>query len=152
MAAVQALYQHAATGAPAETIVEEFFVHRAEDGSAGVPREALRSPFFRDLVEGAIRRLGEIDGLIQSCLTNDRTLERIERPLLAVLRVGAYELIAHPEIPARVTIAEYLAVADAFLAQQETAFVNAVLDAVGRARRTSEMGVKDPYDQARQAR
>jgi N utilization substance protein B len=50
-----------------------------------------------------------------------------------ILRVGAYELIARPDVPTATVISEYVDVADAFYDKREKGFVNGLLDAVARA-------------------
>ena len=56
----------------------------------------------------------------------------------AVLRAGAFELDRKRDIPARVIVAEYVAIADAFVDREETGMVNAVLDQIARQLRTEE--------------
>jgi transcription antitermination protein NusB len=61
------------------------------------------------------------------------SLERLDRTMLQILRAGAYELLARPDIPVGTAISEYVDVAHAFFDQREAKFVNGVLDAVARA-------------------
>ncbi|NBC88814.1 MAG: transcription antitermination factor NusB, partial [Alphaproteobacteria bacterium] len=49
-----------------------------------------------------------------------------------VLRAGAYELIARPDVPAGAAINEYVDVAKAFFDDREAKFVNGILDALAR--------------------
>jgi len=56
-----------------------------------------------------------------------------------VLRAGAYELSHRLDVPARVTIKEYVDVADAFYDKKGTHLVNAVLDQLARALRPEEL-------------
>ena len=51
---------------------------------------------------------------------------------------GAFELDRKRDIPARVIVAEYVAIADAFVDREETGMVNAVLDQIARQLRTEE--------------
>jgi N utilization substance protein B len=54
----------------------------------------------------------------------------------AILRAGAYELIARPDVPVATVITEYVDVAHAFFDKRETGFVNGLLDAIAKAART----------------
>ena len=56
----------------------------------------------------------------------------------AILRAGAYELRQRADVPARVSIKEYVDVAGAFFGAEELGMVNAVLDAVARECRAAE--------------
>ena len=58
----------------------------------------------------------------------------------AVLRAGAYELTSRRDVPARVVMSEYVDVAAAFVDQDETGMVNAVLDQLAHQLRAEEFG------------
>lgn len=135
LAAVQALYQIEVTGASPANTVGEFLRHRfsaqAEGENFGAADEAL----FAVLVEGTCARRSELDDHIAAALTPDWPLERLEIILRAILRAGAYELLARPDVPARVAISEYLDIAHAFFAGKEPGLVNGVLDRLARTLR-----------------
>jgi transcription antitermination protein NusB len=139
LAAVQALYQIDVTGVSPATAVIEFTRHNlggnAPDETFGEADERL----FAELVEGAAARREDIDRGISSALTPDWPLERLEIILRAILRVAVYELLARPEVPARVIISEYLDIAHAFFAGKEPGLVNGVLDRLARTVRPEGM-------------
>lgn len=137
LAAVQALYQIDVTGGSPANVVMEFVRHRLGRDSEGEGENfgAADEGLFAELVEGASARRGELDRLITAALTPDWPLERLEIILRAILRAGAYELLARPEVPVRVAISEYLDVAHAFFAGKEPGFVNGVLDRLARTLR-----------------
>ncbi len=139
LAAVQALYQWEAAGATPETIVKEFADHRIGRSVDGVDLPMADLKLFSELVLGAAANVGEIDNMIAGMLVADWSVERLEATLRAILRCGTYELAHRPGIPARVTIAEYVAVADAFFGARETGLANGVLDQLARALRPEEM-------------
>jgi transcription antitermination protein NusB len=56
-----------------------------------------------------------------------------------VLRAGAFELDKRRDIPARVVVSEYVAVANAFVDRNETGMINAVLDMLARRLRAGEL-------------
>jgi N utilization substance protein B len=105
------------------------------EGDQYRPAEAA---FFRDIVGGVLREQGRLDPQIDTALTRGWPLKRIEAVLRAVLRAGAYELACRPDIPARVVMAEYVDVAAAFVDEDETGMVNAVLDQLARQLRAAE--------------
>jgi N utilization substance protein B len=65
-------------------------------------------------------------------------LTRVDSVMRAILRAGTYELGKRKDIPARVTIKEYVDVAGAFFGREEAGMVNAVLDAMARHLRAEE--------------
>ena len=91
--------------------------------------------FFDDIVTGADARRDEIDALIGERLAEGWTLERLDRPMRAILRAGAYELIARADVPVGSVISEYVDVAHAFYDKRESGFVNGLLDAIAKEAR-----------------
>jgi len=138
LAAVQALYQMDIAGAGLNEILAEFESHwlgREVEGDTYLPAEAA---FFRNVVEGFVREQRKLDPLIDNALSQGWPLKRIEALLRAVLRAGAYELDRRTDVPARIVVAEYVAVANAFVDKEETGLVNAVLDQLARQLRPDE--------------
>ncbi len=138
LAAVQALYQMDLAGTGFNEIVAEFESHwlgGEVEGAQYMPAEAA---YFRDIVGGVLREQKRLDPLIDAALNRGWPLKRIETILRAVLRAGAYELACRQDVPARVVTAEYVDVAAAFVDDEETGMVNAVLDQLGRQLRAAE--------------
>src|SRR3982750_2937003 len=94
LAAVQAIYQQEMEGTPTARLLKEFHDHRLGATIEDAEYHAAERDFFDDIVSGADARRGEIDGLISQRLAEGWTLERLDRPMRAILRAGAYELIA----------------------------------------------------------
>jgi len=135
LAAVQALYQQEMEGTPTARLLHEFHNHRLGATIEGDTYAEAEISFFDDLVEGTLARRDEIDQLIAKRLAQGWSLERLDKPMKAILRVGAYELIARKDVPVPTVINEYLDVADAFYDQREKGFVNGLLDAIAKAAR-----------------
>ncbi|MEN3973575.1 transcription antitermination factor NusB [Emcibacter sp. SYSU 3D8] len=133
LAAVQALYQLASTDeAIPALVISEFRAWRLGKEMDGEMYDEADEPLFVDIVNGAWERRAVIDGHIGAALTGSRTMDRLERLVLAVLRAGVYEMIARPDVPTAVVINEYMDVAHAFFTGKEPGFVNGVLDNVSR--------------------
>jgi N utilization substance protein B len=135
LAAVQALYQQEMEGTPTARLIHEFHDHRLGATIEGDTYVDAEQSFFDDLVSGTLARREEIDGLIAGRLAEGWSLERLDKPMKAILRVGAYELIARPDVPVASVISEYVDVADAFYDKREKGFVNGLLDAIAKAAR-----------------
>jgi transcription antitermination protein NusB len=133
LAAVQALYQHDMEGTPVATLLNEFHHHRIGATIEDVEYADADVTFFDDLVRGALARRDEIDALIAQHLSKSWTLDRLDRPMRAILRAGGYELLARPDVPVGATISEYVDVAHAFYERREAGFVNGLLDAIAKA-------------------
>ena len=138
LAAVQALYQHASSRTPQARLIAEFHDHRLGAEVEGEQLSAADRPFFDDLVSGTLARLDELDALVASFLGTGWTLDRLDRLMLQILRAGAYELVARPDVPRAAVVSEYVDVAHAFYEKREAGFVNALLDRLGRSVREGE--------------
>ena len=135
LAAVQALYQQEMEGTPTARLLKEFHDHRLGATIEDAQYHAAERDFFDDIVTGTHARRAEIDGLISQRLAEGWTLERLDRPMRALLRAGAYELIARPDVPVASVITEYVDVAHAFFDKRESGFVNGLLDAIAKEAR-----------------
>ena len=118
-------------------LLKEFHDHRLgatiEDAQYA---EAERS-FFDDIVSGADARRSDVDSAISAKLAEGWSLERLDKPMKAILRAGAYELIARPDVPVATVITEYVDVAHAFYDKRESGFVNGLLDAIAKEARAA---------------
>ena len=132
LAAVQALYQQEMEGTPLAPLLHEFHHHRLGATIDDVDYAEAEVDFFDDLVAGADARRAELDALIEGRLAKGWSLARLDKPMKAILRAGAYELLARPDVPAAAVISEYVDVAKAFYDARESGFVNGLLDALAR--------------------
>jgi N utilization substance protein B len=135
LAAVQALYQQEMEGTPLPRLLQEFHDHRLGATIEDETYHEAERDFFDDLVSGANARREEIDRLIGARLAAGWSLERLDRPMRALLRAGAYELIARADVPVASVISEYVDVAHAFYDKRESGFVNGLLDAIAKEAR-----------------
>lgn len=135
LAAVQALYQQEMEGTETARLIHEFHQHRLGATIEGDTYADAEISFFDDLVSGALARREEIDALIAERLADGWSLERLDKPMKAILRVGTYELVARPDVPVASVISEYVDVADAFYDKREKGFVNGLLDAIAKVAR-----------------
>jgi transcription termination factor NusB len=94
-------------------------------------------------------RLGAVQALYQMEM-NGSGAEEVAQEfaeysiLRAILRCGVYELVARRDVPAKVVIDEYVAVAGAFFGADEPGFINAALDTIAKHKRAAEFGLPTP--------
>ena len=135
LAAVQALYQIEASDAKSLLVVQEFSDHRINETIDDDFFAKADNKFFQDIVLGVEQRSEEIDKQLSENLKKDWSLERIESVARAILRAGAYELLARPDVPTSVIINEYIDVTKAFYEDSTPGFVNGVLDKIAKTNR-----------------
>ncbi len=90
--ALRALYQWQVTGQDVGDIVNQYL--------ASNDVRKFDVPYFQDLFRGVPTHLDELDAHLDPLL--DRGVEQVDLVERALLRLGAYELQHHPEIPYRV--------------------------------------------------
>jgi transcription antitermination protein NusB len=131
LAAVQALYTLEVSGGGVDAVLADFLgrawppADSAEEGGQGAEPDA---GYLQTLVAGVTEHRDVLDAAIDDTLSHGWTFARLEILLQAILRTGAYELFALPDVPAKVVINEHLEIAHAFFAGKEPSLVNAVLD------------------------
>ena len=142
LAAVQAVYQADAAGAPIDQIIKDFLAGRL--GGIAIVTDAdtevdsvvnLTEPdseLFIALMRSVQDRGGDIDDMIKGSVSAEWPWERLEMILRAILRIGAAELLTQSSTPPQVSIAEFVDVAHAFYGGPEPRMVNAVLDRIAR--------------------
>jgi len=126
--AVQAIYEWQMTGQLPSQIAAQFIAD--EDLNKADP------DFFRELVHQVPARLADIDAALQPFL--DRPLVQVDPVERAILRIGGYELLQHPELACRIVINEAVELAKLFGAEQGHRYVNGVLDRLARSMRVAE--------------
>ena len=108
----------------------------------GVPLEEVRrfiqrrllgdrklSEFTEGLIAGVKEHQPRIDAVISEVAENWR-LDRMAAIDRNILRLGAYEMLYCPEVPARVALNEALELAKRYSTAQSSRFVNGILDRV----------------------
>lgn len=85
--------------------------------------------YARDIVDGVVENLDDIDGAISS---NARgwTLERMPAVDRAILRCAAWEILYNPDIPAGVATSEAVALAGELSTDESSGFVNGLLSTI----------------------
>ena len=83
------------------------------------------------LVSGTIDRITEIDQLITEHLSDNWSIDRINKVALAILRIAIYELKFQPDSVAKIVIDEAVNIAKQFGADDSYKFINAILDKLG---------------------
>lgn len=127
--AAQALY---ALDMNAELTPAQAVDHVWEELGEGEDRD-----FVGHLVEGAWAHRAEVDALIERHSRHWR-LSRMDRVDRSILRLGSYELLRCPEVPAPVILDEGVELAKELGTPDSPAFVNGILDPVARGSRSAE--------------
>ena len=127
--AMQAIYGWQMAGGDAASIEASF---RSEYDLSTTDLE-----FFREIISTVTTSAGTIDRHLAPVL--DRPMDAINGVQLALLRCATYELSQRLDVPYKVVINEYVALAKKFGATDSFKYINGVLDKVAAALRSAEM-------------
>jgi N utilization substance protein B len=130
--ALQGIYQWRLTGGEISLIEKQI---REEKGMGRYDPE-----FFSALLRGVLTRHVDLGKAVTQHL--DRSLEELSPVEFAVLLLGTFELLHHPEIPYRVIINEAVELAKTFGGTDGHKFVNGVLDKLAAQVRPAEVAAK----------
>lgn len=133
--ALQVLYawESRECSVPLARLLEDFVADR------GVA-QASQAYLFR-LLRLIEEKLPEVDAALEAALTNWR-LDRLSVIDRNVLRIGATELLAMPDVPPRTSIQEAIQLAERYGSAESPRFVNGVLDAVMKQAHAARAGVR----------
>jgi N utilization substance protein B len=120
-AALQMLFAIEAGNADVEQAIGDFWRE--------LPGEAEGRPYADEAVRGVRELVADLDARITRASKNWR-LERMTRVDRNVLRLGAWELVKHTDVPRAVAIDEAVELAKRFGTEESGSFVNGVLDRI----------------------
>ncbi len=127
--AMQAIYSWQMAGGDAAAIEASF---RTEYDFSSTDVE-----FFREIIVAVTQQTPDIDGHLEPVL--DRALQDINGVELALLRCAIFELAQRLDVPYKVVINEYVALAKKFGATDSFKYINGVLDKIALELRSVEV-------------
>ncbi|MCK5359416.1 MAG: transcription antitermination factor NusB [Gammaproteobacteria bacterium] len=127
-AVVQALYQWELTQQSRLDIEKHFLTDDSQKKSD--------TEYFHELIREIPRLVEELDTNLSPFI--DRSISLVDPIERAVLRLAAYEMLYHPEIPYRVVLNEAIELSKTFGSDNGYRFVNGILDKMGAEIRSVE--------------
>ncbi len=108
---------------------------RAEEDRqlADPTRRANSWDYAKQIVQGVAEHGDEIDELIET-YSQGWTIERMPAVDRAIIRIGIWELLFNPEIPAAVAISEAVQSAKSLSTEDSSGFVNGLLGRIAALR------------------
>lgn len=129
--ALQALYQWSMAGHELCEIEAQFRIANNMD--------KVDSAYFCRILYGVPKYLSDLEESFTPFL--DRPLDSLNPVELAILRLGAFELVHCPDIPWKVILDESIGLARDFGAQEGYRYVNGVLNNLARLVRVTEISI-----------
>ena len=104
--------------------------------------ESMERRLFTELVYGTVKALGTIDWYLAQCVS--RPLEQLEKNVLNILRLSAYQLLYMERIPAAAACNEAVKLTRCVSHEGSAKLVNGVLRGLLRKEQAGELALPDP--------
>ena len=98
-------------------------------------REGDDLTYARLMLSGTLENISEIDSEIKSRLSPKWDFSRVNKVTLAILRVSAYSLLYQKDLESAIIINEAVEIAKSFGIDDQTAFINGILDRISKEKR-----------------
>ena len=124
---------------PRVIVVQKLYgQHLNKDSELIFPKHKYKK-FIKDVVNGTIERKEYIQDLMIKELKDDINENKTELMIKLMIMAALYEFMYMHKIPIKVTISEYLKVADFFVQDSQKSFLNAILDKASKLIRTENV-------------
>lgn len=97
--------------------------------------------FIKDVVIGTIERNDVILEEISKNLKANSVFENLDKVFQVILRSATYEFLYKPNLSINIIIKEYLIASNFFLIKNQTKYLNALLNSIGKKLRSSNARV-----------
>ena len=93
--------------------------------------------FIKDVVNGTIERDDVIKSEISNHLNPDLDLKKLDKVFQVIVKSAIFELLYKPKISTKIIINEYLKASNFFIEDEQTKYLNALLDKISKKIRNS---------------
>ncbi|MFL2894685.1 MAG: transcription antitermination factor NusB [Candidatus Pelagibacter sp.] len=93
--------------------------------------------FIKDVVNGTIERDDLIKDEISNHLNLDLDLKKLDKVFQVIVKSAIFEFLYKPKISTKIIINEYLKASNFFIENEQTKYLNALLDKISKKIRNS---------------
>ena len=93
--------------------------------------------FIKDVVNGTIERDDVINDEISNHLNLDLNLKKLDKVFQVIIKSAIFEFLYKPKISTKIIINEYLKASNFFIEEEQTKYLNALLDKISKKIRNS---------------
>ena len=107
-----------------------------EDENLTFPKHRFKK-FIKDVVNGTIERDDVINDEISNHLDVDLDLKKLDKVFQVIIKSAIFEFLYKPKISTKIIINEYLKASNFFIEDEQTKYLNALLDKISKKIRNS---------------
>ena len=132
--AVQAIFQFFFSKDDIDKILDEFCNFRIREIKNY--KKEYDIEFLKNIVYGVYKNEKEIISLIKDNLSKDWFIDRVDPTMQAIISLATYELMNFKKTPLNIIINEYVSISKDYFDDNNTGFVNGILDTIAKKLRT----------------
>ncbi len=107
-----------------------------KDENLTFPKHRFKK-FIKDVVNGTIERDDIINEEIKNHLNSDVNLKNLDKVFQIIIKSAIFEFLYKPKTSIKIIIKEYLNVSNFFIEEEQTKYLNALLDKISKKIRNS---------------
>ena len=88
--------------------------------------------FIKEVVNGSIERNDLLEDELKKYLSIDLNSKSFDKVFQIILKAATFELLYKPNLSLRIIIKEYLNASNYFIEENQTKYLNALLDTIGK--------------------
>ena len=129
--------QHAPKNNPRVIVIQKLYGKFFNDEeNLTFPKHRFKK-FIKDVVNGTIERNEVIDDEISNHLKFDLNLSKLDKVFQVIIKSAIFEFLYKPKISSKIIINEYLKASNFFIEEEQTKYLNALLDKISKKLRNS---------------
>ena len=132
--AVQAIFQFFFSKDDINKILDEFCNYRIKETKNYKKKYDIE--FLRNIVMGVHENEKKIFALIKDNLSKDWFIDRVDPTMQAIISLAIFELMNFKKTPFKIIINEYVSISKDYFDDNNTGFVNGILDTIAKKLRT----------------
>jgi len=110
--------------------------HFNKDENLIFPKHRFKK-FIKDVVNGTIERNDLINDEITNHLNSDFDFKKLDKVFQIIIKCAIFELLYKPRLSSTIIINEYLKASNFFIENEQTKYLNAILDKISKKIRNS---------------
>ena len=108
-----------------------------KDENITFPKHRFKK-FIKDVVNGTIERDEVINDEIKNHLNTDVNINNLDKVFQVIVKSAIFEFLYKPKISTKIIINEYLKASNFFIEDEQTKYLNALLDKISKKIRNSD--------------
>lgn len=117
---------------PRVIIIQKLYGHLINDEELiDFPKHRFKK-FIKEVVNGSIERNDLLEEELKKYLSIDLNSKSFDKVFEIILKAATFELLYKPNLSLRIIIKEYLNASNYFIEENQTKYLNALLDTIGK--------------------